>query len=520
MPLIISYLLKLSVSLGLVYIFYQFLLRKLTFYTCNRFYLLVYSALCFIIPLINITPTLEANSWQDKDIANIIPAWQLGVSSAASMTVEQASTGVTYWNWFLYVLITGCITLTILFLVRYISFVRIRKEARLLNACEPKIYQVDKNIIPFSFGNAIFINHKLHAEEELREIIRHEFVHVKQKHSLDILWAELLCIFNWYNPFVWLLRKAIRQNLEFIADEQVVKSGLDRRQYQYMLLKVIGNNHFSIANQFNFSSLKKRIAMMNKDQTSRLQLFRLVLIVPALAVLLLAFRENSLVAGDTMPAVFQPAKIAVNDAALDEANSAVADDTQENSGPKVSVNDPKQAAKTPKAVDTVPSLNAKGYSISIRDNNGNCTIVVTDKTRKIIKSLSLNEWEKNSAYYENLYGVLPAAPPPPPAPPTPVAGVPAFAAPAPPAAPPTPGMSMPAAPPTPPAAPKLPENVHSMRVTNNKAKVILNDGTKEEYDLNNQEQKAVFEKKYGKLPEPPDPPAISRVSVKEHPAVS
>jgi Zn-dependent protease with chaperone function len=75
------------------------------------------------------------------------------------------------------------------------------------------IYQVNENIIPFSFGNSIFINRQLHSEDELREIIRHEFVHVKQKHTADILWAELLCMLNWYNPFAWALKNAMRQNL-------------------------------------------------------------------------------------------------------------------------------------------------------------------------------------------------------------------------------------------------------------------------------------------------------------------
>ena len=75
MPLIFQYLLKLSLSLGIVYLFYQLLLRKLTFYNCNRFYLLGYTVLCFFIPLINITPALETGQWQAGKIVNIIPAW-------------------------------------------------------------------------------------------------------------------------------------------------------------------------------------------------------------------------------------------------------------------------------------------------------------------------------------------------------------------------------------------------------------------------------------------------------------
>jgi len=115
---------------------------------------------------------------------------------------------------------------------------------------------------------------------------------VKQGHSIDILWSELLCIINWYNPFSWLLKGAIRQNLEFIADGKVLEGGVSKKEYQYLLLKVIGNNHFSIASKFNFSSLKKRIAMMNKMKTARVHIVKFLFILPLVAVLLVAFRKK------------------------------------------------------------------------------------------------------------------------------------------------------------------------------------------------------------------------------------
>src|SRR5258706_503603 len=156
-----------------------------------------------------------------------------------------------------------------------------------------KLYQVSQSIIPFSFGNSIFINQQLHSDDDLQEIVRHEFVHVRQGHTLDIIWAELLCVINWYNPFVWLIRKAIRQNLEFIADNKVLQTGLDKKQYQYLLLKVTGNNHFSIASQFNFSSLKKRIAMMNKMKSAKMHLLKFLFILPVAVVMLVAFRNHT-----------------------------------------------------------------------------------------------------------------------------------------------------------------------------------------------------------------------------------
>ena len=148
------------------------------------------------------------------------------------------------------------------------------------------------HVIPFSFGNAIFINPTLHSEAELEKIIQHEFIHVKEKHSIDIIWGEILQIVCWYNPFAWLLKKAIRQNLEFIADQKVLQHGYSKKEYQYLLLKVMGTQPFRIATGFSFFSLKKRIAMMNKNKTSRFHALQFLLLLPVIALLLLSFRKQ------------------------------------------------------------------------------------------------------------------------------------------------------------------------------------------------------------------------------------
>jgi hypothetical protein len=158
--------------------------------------------------------------------------------------------------------------------------------------------------MPFSFGDSIYLNKNSHTDKELEEIIMHEYVHVKQRHSVDILIAELLCIVNWYNPFSWFMRHSIRQNLEFIADDNVVRSGINKKDYQYHLLKVVGIPQYRIANQFNFSSLKKRIIMMNRQKSAKIQLLKFMFILPLLAVTLLAFRSeiaNAMVKVKNMP---------------------------------------------------------------------------------------------------------------------------------------------------------------------------------------------------------------------------
>jgi hypothetical protein len=158
-----------------------------------------------------------------------------------------------------------------------------------------RLYQLDRDIIPFTFGNSIYINKFKHSAGELKEIIRHESVHVYQRHTVDVLMAEFVCMLNWYNPFAWLIKHAIKQNLEFLADDAVLTSGTDRKSYQYLLVKVMGNSPLTIASSLNFSSLKKRIYMMNKTKTSRTHLLKFLFVLPVIALLMLAFRDTNAV---------------------------------------------------------------------------------------------------------------------------------------------------------------------------------------------------------------------------------
>ena len=290
MPPFIFFLLKLSISLSIVWIFYQLLLRRLTFYRMNRWYLLGYSLLSLIIPLINIGPILRDGSSGEAVVVQYIPA--IGNVRSLPLSQEVHSGGIKGWNLLVLVLVLGALLLLVRSVMRWVSLLRLRQQARPIDGEGIKIYQVDASIIPFSFGNAIYINQHLHSEKEWSDIILHEYVHIRQKHTLDILLAEVFCMLNWYNPFCWLIRHSIRQNLEFIADQQVLENGVDKKGYQYHLLKVIGESRYRLANNFNFSSLKKRIIMMNKIRSARLHLLKFLFIVPLVAVLLVAFRDR------------------------------------------------------------------------------------------------------------------------------------------------------------------------------------------------------------------------------------
>jgi len=288
MPLAILYLLKLSISLSIVWLFYQLLLRRLTFYNWNRWYLMAYSLLAFVIPFVHLAPLAEDNGVNQAVTILYIPA----LPGAGSLHKTGGSSLLDAWSIVLAVAALGGLFLLVKLLIQWVSLLRVRKEATRIFHGSVIIFQVDRPIVPFSFGKSIYVNQHLHSEREWQEIILHEFIHVRQRHTIDILFGELLVIMNWYNPFSWLIRHSIRQNLEFIADQKVLENGCDKQGYQYHLLKVIGQPQYRLANNFNFSSLKKRIIMMNRSKSARLNFIRFVFIVPILAVLLLAFRDR------------------------------------------------------------------------------------------------------------------------------------------------------------------------------------------------------------------------------------
>lgn len=296
MSAFLDYLLKLSVSFGLIALFYQFVLRKLTFYNANRHYLLLYSALCFIIPHININTvieqapaTLPARTFI-QSMPTITPAQAPAI--VVPPPVVESPAGPTPTDWIAVLWISGMVVMVSRLCMHIRSYRRIKAQSWLVSDDGVRIYHFDLEISPFSFGNSIFYNPTLHQPDELQDMILHEYIHVRQWHSVDVIWSEILCIINWYNPFVWLIRSAIRQNLEYIADEKVLENHPDTKAYQYLLLKTAVGAEFSLVNQFGYHSLKQRIVMMNKNASPRIMLACFLFTLPLLAVMLAAFRVD------------------------------------------------------------------------------------------------------------------------------------------------------------------------------------------------------------------------------------
>lgn len=266
------YLLKANIALTLFYLAYRFGLRRLTFYILNRFFLLAGIVFSAVFPLIMISEKKPVNN--------------LALTYVPDLTTLNARPSTPLINIvLLYIFWTGVVVMGIRLIIQLLSLWKLHRST----VREGDIRVSAKKITPFSFINNIYINPSLHTPVELLAIVRHEKVHVKQWHTLDVMLGELNKIFYWFNPGAWLMSTAIRENLEFITDRCILQQGMDAKTYQYSLIKVSGIPYATaIANNFNFSHLKNRIMMMNKKKSSQYHLLRYLVLGSLVGIALLS----------------------------------------------------------------------------------------------------------------------------------------------------------------------------------------------------------------------------------------
>jgi hypothetical protein len=283
-------MIKISATYAAVYGFYWLVLKPLTNYKSNRFYLLITALLAFIIPLLRLDLFVSPQTISQSSVINYLPS--LHINAANAYIPQAQSSNLLFIPAMIF--ISGIAVCISHFVMQLISFKRITANASLISATENiRLYHLDMDIMPFSFGKAVYINRHRHSAAELDDIIKHETAHAIQHHTIDVMIAEIVCMLNWYNPFAWLIKNAIKQNLEFLADESVLNEGADKRSYQYLLLKVTGYSPLNIASSFKLSSLKQRIYMMNKTRTSQRHLLKFLFLLPLIVFMMLAFRNDN-----------------------------------------------------------------------------------------------------------------------------------------------------------------------------------------------------------------------------------
>jgi murein DD-endopeptidase MepM/ murein hydrolase activator NlpD len=319
----LTYIVETSISVSVFYIFYELFLKRDTWFRFNRYYLLFGIIFSFILPLLDFSASSVLVNSQNQFEFNEYIQISSSINSFKEQTVETNS----YSNYImLFYLTIGC-----LFFVRIIY--QLIKIFKTINANEIIKYR-NKNLVlmnntgsPFSFYNYIFISKEDYGPDSYRdgsnELLLHEFTHAKQMHSIDVILLELILVLQWFNPFIYRYRLAFKEVHEYLADRGVLKANKDKIAYQKLILDQIEKSfNVNLASQFNYSLTKNRIKMMTRIKSGKLSKFKILLVLPLIAILLMAFtidtsKENSIIAKETylqiqsnsVPSIFPVKKV-------------------------------------------------------------------------------------------------------------------------------------------------------------------------------------------------------------------
>lgn len=280
------YIINVALVLAGCLIFYKILLHKETFYRVNRFVLAACLLISFSLPLVPVpqqwslrkaepagvaysTPTTPAETVTNP-VTPIATQQQPAVVQEAAPAETAGFSFNDLLTWMVRLYWFGVILFGLNFLFQVVLLVYRAYRNPVIVDGPYRIVEVSGDKAPCSFGNNIFINPEKYDWETYDQIIQHEKVHVRQKHSIDIMLAEIVLVFQWFNPFAWLYRKEVETNLEFLTDDDLVQnSRVEKSSYQLSLLKVSAP-HFplSLTTNYNQSLLKKRILMMNAKKSN------------------------------------------------------------------------------------------------------------------------------------------------------------------------------------------------------------------------------------------------------------
>ena len=282
-----AYFLKVNVAFVLFYAFYRLLFYKDTFFKLRRASLLAFFGLALLYPLLNI------QDW-GKEQEPMTEVIQIYSAILPEMTVTPEVVVKTDWKGILlsassYMYWGVMALLFVRFFIQLSSILLLAYRSRRTVIHGVPVYRLDKPAGPFSFFKMIFIHPESHSEKEIDEILTHECTHVFQWHSVDVMICELITVICWVNPFAWLLKREVRHNLEYLADNTVIQSGYDCKSYQYHLLGLA--HHYQAAatlyNSFNVLHLKNRISMMNKKRSHGIGRTKYLIFIPLAAFLML-----------------------------------------------------------------------------------------------------------------------------------------------------------------------------------------------------------------------------------------
>ena len=301
MGLFFIYSLKVAFCLIAFYLLFKLLLSKETFHSFNRWVLLLVLVVSILLPWLKVTtdePTAIAEGM--VSLENII--------ASAEVVDSQSAEGLSAIQLLFIIYIIGIAVFILREVVSVVRLLRLIGRGTLLTREQPEQAGVTKHgiqvvvmkdeIAPFSWFRYVVLSEK-DFRENPREILTHELAHIRLGHSWDVAVCNLLIIFQWWNPAAWLMKRELQNVHEFEADEAVIKRGVDAKQYQLLLIrKSVGERLFSMANNLNHQSLKKRITMMTTKKSSPWQKAKVLVALPMAALAVVAFANPEVERGE------------------------------------------------------------------------------------------------------------------------------------------------------------------------------------------------------------------------------
>ncbi len=301
------YFVKSFLGMGIFYITWLLFFRKQTDFRFNRYYLVFTTLLSVTIPLIHLpelfpagfqNPIAQLSAIQMSEV--LIGNTGGRVANGAGLSLETVLTDI-------YLL--GILIMTIRFVWSLLQLNRLVRQSETLVQPGIKFVFTTEKLPVFSFFRYVFISRTLFENPRAAVIVQHEKVHVKEKHSLDLILFEILSVFQWFNPVVYLIKKAVKENHEFIADSNMSVSESSGNSYLNLLFSEAGGFEFSpITHNFSYSLLKKRMIMMKNQKSPKSMPVKLLLSVLALTLTLFACNNQTQPAPKKLPKVINVTK--------------------------------------------------------------------------------------------------------------------------------------------------------------------------------------------------------------------
>lgn len=285
--MILIYLLKSALCLGILFGFYKLALEGKAMHHFKRFYLLASLVFSFTIPLITFT-------YQAAQVPQITPIFQEYVETVSAPNQVPQVTEVDYTNtviWGIYLL--GVFIFGTRFIINLVRLKRKIHQAELHPSSHFTLALLEQVMVPHSFLKWIFVNRQSYTQQEIApEVLAHEATHVRQKHSLDIIAIEFIQVIFWFNPLVWLYKGSIKLNHEFLADQGAIVDKSNIAIYQNILLSYASSTHHTaLESPFNYSLTKKRIVMLSQSFSRKKVVLRALLLIPIIGLCVLFFNQ-------------------------------------------------------------------------------------------------------------------------------------------------------------------------------------------------------------------------------------